>query len=614
MAKKKRRAFPVQNAPAPRAEGNSGSDVIDADEPSFGIFGYFRSPGVRETIESIIIAILLAFMFKTYEAEAFVIPTGSMAPSLQGEHMDLDCEQCGYRYLAGASQQKVAGLMDETRCPICNYRTVMNGKEGGSYQLGKDLPNQRKENDPEHFSNSGDRILVNKFIYDFHEPERFDVIVFKYPNNAKQNYIKRLIGLPGDNILIENGDIYLMKEDGNGEWTREIARKPSRKVKQVLIDVDDTDFIGPKLKAVKWPSRWAQWDGGTAWTRNSTEDTFLIEPSNSDEWLRYRHFVPTQWPEILRGELPAEFKKPIRELPAGRLISDSMSYNNGKYRRGNRPTGFGQHWVGDLGVEIHGTINSSTGELLIDLVEGGAHFACRIDVATGTATLGCADPRIEFLNQDGTVVNNPVAETSLGSGSNEILMVNADDQIHLWVNGSLASFDGATYRRNGMPVPKYSPEDPGDAEPVAVGGGSSLSMTVTRLKVVRDVYYSSVSLEQDGSRFNDNETRMNPNSINEIMNSPEKWESQNSMNYFTAKRNQTEPMFSLEFGETREKDQFFPMGDNSTQSLDARVWPGPNHFVERDLLIGRAIYVYWPHTLNEPVPFFPNFAKMKFIR
>jgi len=269
--RKKRRAFPVQEKARPTPQRYSESEVVDADEPGFGVFGWFRSPGVRETIESVVIAVLLAFMFKTYEAEAFVIPTGSMAPSLQGQHIDLDCAQCGYRYLTGASQKKA---IDKTCCPICNYRTPL-----------------KPRTDPEHGRNSGDRILVNKFIYDFQDPERFDVIVFKYPNNAKQNYIKRLIGLPGDNLLIENGDIYLMDPDGSGGWTnKRIARKPSAKVRQVLIDVDDTKYIAGKLKTINWPSRWAQWDGGAGWSQTTNQDAFTI----AARWADYRHDVLQQ--------------------------------------------------------------------------------------------------------------------------------------------------------------------------------------------------------------------------------------------------------------------------------------------------------------------------------
>src|SRR5712675_274714 len=60
---------------------------------------------LRETIESIVIAFILAFLFRTFEAEAFVIPTGSMAPTLQGRHKDIDCPKCGYHYRVSASQE-----------------------------------------------------------------------------------------------------------------------------------------------------------------------------------------------------------------------------------------------------------------------------------------------------------------------------------------------------------------------------------------------------------------------------------------------------------------------------------------------------------------------------
>ncbi len=61
------------------------------------------SGAMRETIESIAMAIVLAFLFRAFVAEAFVIPTGSMAPTLMGQHKDVQCPQCGYWYEAGAS-------------------------------------------------------------------------------------------------------------------------------------------------------------------------------------------------------------------------------------------------------------------------------------------------------------------------------------------------------------------------------------------------------------------------------------------------------------------------------------------------------------------------------
>ena len=59
----------------------------------------------RETVESVIVAFVLAFLFRTFEAEAFVIPTGSMAPTLQGRHKDLVCPECGLGYRVGASSE-----------------------------------------------------------------------------------------------------------------------------------------------------------------------------------------------------------------------------------------------------------------------------------------------------------------------------------------------------------------------------------------------------------------------------------------------------------------------------------------------------------------------------
>ena len=60
---------------------------------------------IRETIESIAVAFVLAFLFRTFEAEAFVIPTGSMAPTLQGRHKDVICPECEFRIASSASDE-----------------------------------------------------------------------------------------------------------------------------------------------------------------------------------------------------------------------------------------------------------------------------------------------------------------------------------------------------------------------------------------------------------------------------------------------------------------------------------------------------------------------------
>lgn len=59
----------------------------------------------------------------------------------------------------------------------------------------------------------GEQIVINRIAYRFHEPERGDVIVF-YPPGQREEYIKRIIGLPGESVEIKGGVVYIHKKDG----------------------------------------------------------------------------------------------------------------------------------------------------------------------------------------------------------------------------------------------------------------------------------------------------------------------------------------------------------------------------------------------------------------
>jgi signal peptidase I len=52
-----------------------------------------------------------------------------------------------------------------------------------------------------------DRVLVNKFLYRFRQPRRGDIIVLRYPRDPGRNYIKRIVGLPGDQVQIRDGHL-----------------------------------------------------------------------------------------------------------------------------------------------------------------------------------------------------------------------------------------------------------------------------------------------------------------------------------------------------------------------------------------------------------------------
>ncbi len=62
-----------------------------------------------------------------------------------------------------------------------------------------------------------DYLVVQKLSYKKHSPERGDVIVFRYPNDPKQYFIKRIIGIPGDSVRISQNHVYLQKTGSGAE-------------------------------------------------------------------------------------------------------------------------------------------------------------------------------------------------------------------------------------------------------------------------------------------------------------------------------------------------------------------------------------------------------------
>lgn len=61
---------------------------------------------------------------------------------------------------------------------------------------------------------TGSRIIGSRLTYKFSDPERFDIIVFKAPDSPEENYVKRLIGLPGETVIIDDAVITIKTTDG----------------------------------------------------------------------------------------------------------------------------------------------------------------------------------------------------------------------------------------------------------------------------------------------------------------------------------------------------------------------------------------------------------------
>ncbi len=612
----------------------------------------------RETVESIVIAFILAFLFRAFVAEAFVIPTGSMAPTLMGAHKDIQCEYCGAQFQNTASfefHQDLGGFTDRAAigglCSVCRAKNA--------YDLAGNA---------NHATFSGDRILVSKFDYIFRDPERWDVLVFKFPLDARMNYIKRLVGLPGEQLRIEEGDVYTRKS-ADQAW--QIARKPPHKIVAMSQVVSDTQHLSSKMIEAGWPSLWQPWprpESATSsdWQVDQVNPNWratLKATANETKWLRYFHqYLDAQsWHDLAHGRQPppaaaynvnlitdhlaynTTIHSSRRNLYDGaRLRSDVTSSNraleilDGTHETDSagQPFNDGLHWVGDLAVEFDVEIKSDSGKVSLDLVEFGIHYRCEIDVASGKATLLAIDkdqPAQVFAEGS----PNPTAATRVnGKGRYRIRLANFDDRIVMWVNNWLVNFDGSTdfdshrLRQGSQRRPHWSVSDPMDAAPIGIGG-QGIELEVHRAQVWRDIYYIAISRQRINSRYYsdydlfdssivdslpDLELRNQINNwgmsmdarswlaISAIYSQPEWWEKSSLF----ASRNS-----NLEF--QLDQEQFFPMGDNSAASSDARAWDG-HHFVERKYLVGKALLVFFPHYWRAPVPFLPNFGRMRLIR
>ncbi|MBR1692395.1 MAG: signal peptidase I [Lachnospiraceae bacterium] len=90
-----------------------------------------------------------------------------------------------------------------------------------------------------------DNLIVDKLTYRFHDPERFDIIVFPIRWQAHTYYIKRIIGLPGETVQIdEDGKIYIDGELLEEDYGKEQIQDPGRALAPVTLGEDEYFVLG----------------------------------------------------------------------------------------------------------------------------------------------------------------------------------------------------------------------------------------------------------------------------------------------------------------------------------------------------------------------------------
>jgi signal peptidase I len=130
---------------------------------------------------------IIFFVIRPYVAEAFVAPTNSMAPTILGYHWVGTCEICGSPNYCSPIDARY-DLTSKGVATICrnHFHTASDQRLGGPLY-------------------NPDRFIVSKFL----TPRRWDIIAFYYPENPTDIFIKRLVGLPGELVYIDNGTIWV---------------------------------------------------------------------------------------------------------------------------------------------------------------------------------------------------------------------------------------------------------------------------------------------------------------------------------------------------------------------------------------------------------------------
>ena len=248
----------------------------------------------RDNLEAVTMAIAMAVMLKYFVVEAYKIPTGSMQPTLLGASWDSDGD----------------GRIDN-----------------GIY----------------------DRIIVDKFSYHYRDPERWEVAVFKYPLDRSKNFIKRICGMPGEQLRIEGGDLWTRASSAEA-W--KVLRKPRPIQREMWKPFD---------RRSERYSEWRKLPGAEAWLVEGRSRVV----ARGDGGVR----LPRDGGAVLdayRDGYPADLARWMNPSP-------------------------GSHPVGDLRVDGEVTALAGCRALVVELREGARRYQL---VLPGPAAPEGSGPRI----------------------------------------------------------------------------------------------------------------------------------------------------------------------------------------------------------------------------
>ncbi|WP_339732944.1 signal peptidase I [uncultured Gimesia sp.] len=537
-----------------------------------------RSSLFRMVLESVVSLAIAVILFRTFQAEGYMISTGSMAPSLLGYHKQVKCPRCDFSFTYGvAYDDSVSGNRFQPQghshgealhqsghyatCPNCNTHSI-------------DLANVPR--------NEGDQLLVFKHAYYLKGPQRWDVAVFLNPIKPTQAYVKRVVGLPGEAVQVKQGDLYI---DGK------IQRKNLQTQRAVRLLVHDhhyqpkhDDFFLPRFIPVEEPIEENEQARSNHQPWMPESEGFVYDASGGDpmssatpqqwSWVKYQHWMRQggrylttvsleAWPEEI--EPPEPVLGPIQFDPEKKQLScrgamtsedchrfldqsedDDFRYAVALLYEKSHVAPVLDHYAYNSGLEnqeaipVHDCLfecdlnaRSGQGQFAIEMFDGHHRFRNLIDFKSRQVSL--------FVDDQDQPVRTGGLNKTLQEESMQLEMSIMDRQVLFAINGQLIY----------QPLLFSETSEPREAirGPVRFGANGGY-FEVTQLKLYRDIHYT-----------------------------------------------RGKGLHGVEEPYELDQQSYFVLGDNSPVSLDSRSWADGK--VECKYLLGKPFLVHLPSRQGE---------------
>jgi signal peptidase I len=548
---------------------------------------------LRSAIELAIGFVIAVLLLRTFILEGYLISTGSMAPGLLGFHRRIACPSCRYDFAFGVafddsvdSDSPVIREPDGSRryatCPNCGQINIdVSG-----------VPNSH-----------GDQLLVQKHVYDFRPPRRWEVVVFRNPASPGEAYVKRVAGLPGDRIQIINGDVFINGQIARKDFQQQLAmRIPVRNIHyladdedwQLSWELDDGWSADNGLLVTAAPPKEAttqhretqwlrfrnwRWFGG-----HHLAETPLTDEESLADWAALKErctSMPITWSsrldfdderrvlrcegvmpddlqlDLLRQATSNSFKSAIYRLAALSHLSpvtDRYGYN----AMVESP----EYVVSDLMLRSRIAWTSLPDTIRARVPVGNHVFGVVIHPKTTQVELMDVDERT--VVRSGRFVPDGASQSQADMDSGQLLLEvsNFDQQVIVAVNGQ-SCFD---------PFEIHDVDSASEALEATVAAGPGQKMDAAKaLQIAIRVEHQrrwAVGVQGGSVRIEDLEM------FRDVFYTPGR------------RRNAVESAFTVP------PDCYFVQGDNSPVSSDSRNWPDP--CVPHRLLVGRPFLVHLP--------------------